>query len=66
MPAQCVKDIVRLGAPALIYVSCNIATQQRDIELLSSLGGYRLRELQAVDMFPHTPHMECVALLQKS
>ena len=65
MPLQCVKDMVRLGAPSIVYVSCNVATQVRDIRLLAELGGYQLVKAQAVDMFPHTPHMESVALLRK-
>ena len=44
------------------YVSCNVLTQARDIELLRE-GGYRLERVQPVDMFPHTKHVECVATL---
>eukprot|EP00802_Teleaulax_amphioxeia_P032355 Tamp_36316.p1 GENE.Tamp_36316~~Tamp_36316.p1 ORF type:complete len:122 (-),score=28.51 Tamp_36316:7-372(-) len=65
MPPGCVDDMIRLGASAIIYVSCNIVTQQRDIELLAQKGGYELKMVQAVDMFPNTPHMESVALLEK-
>lgn len=46
---------------SIIYISCNPATLARDIGALS--GCFRLRELSAVDMFPHTAHAECVALL---
>ncbi len=44
------------------YVSCNVLTQARDVELLRE-GGYRLERVQPVDMFPHTRHVECIATL---
>jgi 23S rRNA (uracil1939-C5)-methyltransferase len=46
-----------------VYVSCNPANQARDIQLLSN--NYRLIKIQPVDMFPHTHHIENVALLEK-
>ncbi|GAB4377066.1 MAG: 23S rRNA (uracil(1939)-C(5))-methyltransferase RlmD [Salibacteraceae bacterium] len=48
------------GAKRIVYVSCDAATQARDIALLNN---YRLVKIQPVDMFPHTSHMENVALL---
>jgi 23S rRNA (uracil1939-C5)-methyltransferase len=48
----------------IVYVSCNPATQARDIKMLS--GSYTLMTAAPVDMFPHTHHIECVALLQKN
>jgi len=59
------KVLERLGelaAPRIVYVSCNPATQARDIKLLCE-GMYQLEKLQPVDMFPHTYHIENVALL---
>ncbi|MEA3495006.1 MAG: 23S rRNA (uracil(1939)-C(5))-methyltransferase RlmD [Bacteroidota bacterium] len=53
--------IKKSGAKKIIYVSCNPATQARDIELLSS--DYTFIKSQPVDMFPHTLHVENVALL---
>ncbi len=49
----------------LVYISCNPKTQVRDIEHLRKRG-WKLKKLQAVDMFPHTKHVETVALLTKS
>jgi len=47
----------------IVYVSCNPATLARDLKDFAA-GGYTLRELTPFDMFPHTPHIECVARLE--
>lgn len=57
-----VECILKTEAQKLVYVSCNPATQARDIELLSTK--YKLVKMRPVDMFPHTHHLENVALLQ--
>lgn len=57
------KKIIDLNAERMVYVSCNPATQARDIEQLS-LAGYELKKFSLVDQFPHTSHVECVALLE--
>jgi len=62
MHPKVVKLLLELNCPRLIYVSCNPATQARDVQLLSDM--YQVKELQPVDMFPHTHHIETVALLE--
>jgi len=62
MHPRVVENLLKLGAEKLVYVSCNPATQSRDIALLSEK--YELVKMQPVDMFPHTWHIENVALLK--
>ena len=58
------KRIIDLGAKRIVYVSCNPATQARDtIDLYQA--GYQLKKLSMVDQFPHTAHIETVALFEK-
>jgi 23S rRNA (uracil1939-C5)-methyltransferase len=58
-----ISAILRASAERIVYVSCNPATQARDISLLS--GVYKVQAVQPVDMFPQTHHIENVALLVK-
>ena len=59
-----VVNVILVAAPRrIVYVSCNPATQARDIALLDS--DYRVTAVQPVDMFPHTQHVEVVTLLEK-
>lgn len=51
-----------LAPGRIVYVSCNVVTQTRDVEVLRSLG-YRIEHVTPVDMFPHTKHVESVAVL---
>lgn len=57
-----VVKLLEIASPKMVYVSCNVATQARDLQLLSEK--YIVEKLQPVDMFPHTHHIECVALLK--
>ena len=61
MHGDVVQMLLQLESPKIVYVSCNPATQARDINLLAEK--YDLIKLQPVDMFPHTHHIESVALL---
>jgi 23S rRNA (uracil1939-C5)-methyltransferase len=59
-----VIDAIRFASPQrIVYVSCNPATQARDLSLLDA--DYRVTKVQPVDMFPHTHHVENVVLLEK-
>lgn len=64
MHSKTVKDVLELSPQKIVYVSCNPSTQVRDIKLLVE-GGYKLVKIRPVDMFPHTYHIENVALLLK-
>ena len=56
--------LLRLAPPRVVYVSCDPDTLARDLGVLVS-GGYRVRRIRPVDMFPHTEHVECVALMTR-
>ena len=58
------QKIIGLGAQRMVYVSCNPATQARDLEQLAQ-AGYELKKFSLVDQFPHTAHIESVALLER-
>jgi len=58
-------EILRLGPDRLVYISCEPSTHARDLAALVR-GGYRVRRAAIVDMFPHTYHIESVALLERS
>jgi 23S rRNA (uracil1939-C5)-methyltransferase len=59
-----VRRLIECGAPRIVYVSCNPTTLAPNAAQLAE-AGYRLRRLRPVDMFPQTPHIECVALLER-
>jgi 23S rRNA (uracil1939-C5)-methyltransferase len=61
---QDVINVILTASPKrIVYVSCNPATQARDLQLLDEQ--YKVIKIQPVDMFPHTPHVENVVLLEK-
>ncbi len=62
MHEKLVKKILEIGAPKVVYVSCNPATQARDLHLLNER--YEVTRIQPVDMFPHTLHIENVVQLR--
>lgn len=59
---KAVEYLLQYGAQKIIYVSCNPATQARDIAMLA--GKYEITAIQPVDMFPHTFHIENVVVLK--
>jgi len=61
MHEKLVNKLLEIESPKIVYVSCNTATQARDIGLLNEK--YSVKKIQPVDMFPHTHHIECVVLL---
>ena len=61
MHADVIKVILNAAPRRIVYVSCNPATQARDLALLNEL--YSVVRIQPVDMFPHTQHVENVVLL---
>lgn len=61
MQPQVIDMLLQMETPKIVYVSCNPATQARDLQLLSEK--YHVIKLRPVDMFPHTHHIESVALL---
>lgn len=63
MHADVIDTIVRANPKRIVYVSCNPATQARDLIALDN--NYEVKAVQPVDMFPHTPHVENVVLLER-
>ena len=62
LEAEVIEAIANLKIKKIVYISCNPSTLARDIKRFSE-NGYSTREIQPVDMFPHTEHVECVALI---
>ena len=59
VPALCA-----LGPRRIVYVSCNVRAAARDLPALAT-GGYALRRVRPIDLFPHTPHVEVVLTLER-
>ncbi|HUZ82317.1 MAG TPA: 23S rRNA (uracil(1939)-C(5))-methyltransferase RlmD [Gaiellaceae bacterium] len=65
LAGKALKRLGELETPRIVYVSCNPTTLAGDLKRLGDDYGYRLVRAKPVDMFPHTPHVECVALLER-
>ncbi|MEP6005147.1 MAG: methyltransferase domain-containing protein, partial [Maribacter dokdonensis] len=63
MHKDVVQQILNIAPKKVVYVSCNSATQARDLELMKEM--YTITKVQPVDMFPQTHHVENVVLLEK-
>src|SRR5690606_2647454 len=57
-------QLIAFGPARVVYVSCNPATQVRDLAILKE-GGFTLEKVQPFDLFPHTRHLECVMTLSR-
>jgi 23S rRNA (uracil1939-C5)-methyltransferase len=64
LAGKALKRLGEIGAPRIVYVSCNPTTLAGDVKRLRGEYGYELRRAKPVDMFPHTPHVETVSLLE--
>ncbi|HEY4348071.1 MAG TPA: 23S rRNA (uracil(1939)-C(5))-methyltransferase RlmD [Gaiellaceae bacterium] len=64
LAGKALKRLGELAAPRVVYVSCNPTTLAGDAKRLTEEYGYRLVRTRPVDMFPHTPHVESVSLLE--
>lgn len=60
------QSILKSGPNRIIYVSCNPSTLARDLKILTENNLYHVKEVQPVDMFPHTYHVECCSILVKT
>jgi 23S rRNA (uracil1939-C5)-methyltransferase len=65
LAGKALRRLGRIGAPRIVYVSCNPTTLASDLKQLRADFGYELLRARPVDMFPHTPHVETVALLER-
>jgi 23S rRNA (uracil1939-C5)-methyltransferase len=65
LSGKALRRLARLEAPRIVYVSCNPTTLAANAKTLVADWGYRLERARPLDMFPHTPHIETVALLTR-
>ncbi|PHO08163.1 23S rRNA (uracil-5-)-methyltransferase RumA [Thermoanaerobacterium thermosaccharolyticum] len=61
---KAILDIIKLNPEKIIYVSCNPVSLTRDLKMFNERQ-YKVEKVKCVDMFPHTPHVECVALMSR-
>jgi 23S rRNA (uracil1939-C5)-methyltransferase len=66
LAGKALRRLGEIGAPRIVYVSCNPTTLASDLKRLRVDYGYALVRARPIDMFPHTPHVETVALLERS
>jgi 23S rRNA (uracil1939-C5)-methyltransferase len=66
LAGKALRRLGRIGARRIVYVSCNPTTLASDVKVLRADWGYELERARPVDMFPHTPHVETVAVLEKT
>jgi len=64
MHPKALQYVIDLPIKKLVYISCNPSTLERDVQALEQ-NGWKLKEVQGVDMFPHTPHMEVIAVIER-
>lgn len=62
---EIVRHMHLIGAERIVYVSCHPGTLARDAEILTQQQGYRLETAGIIDMFPHTAHVESIAVFSK-
>ncbi len=65
MTPKAARRVAELGARRIVYVSCNPTTLAGNAPILAE-GGYSLTRLRPFDLFPHTPHVECVARFDRT
>lgn len=65
MSREALAGVIRMGAPRVVYVSCDVATLARDARRLVD-AGYALQRVDAFDLFPNTPHVETVAIFESA
>jgi 23S rRNA (uracil1939-C5)-methyltransferase len=65
LAGKALKRLGEIGAPRVVYVSCNPTTLAGDVKRLRDEYGYTLRRARPVDLFPHTPHVESVSVLER-
>jgi 23S rRNA (uracil1939-C5)-methyltransferase len=63
MHSNVINEIIKINPEKIIYVSCNSATQARDLKILKKY--YEISKMKIIDMFPQTLHVENVVLLKK-
>ena len=59
------SSVITLSPKRIVYISCNPETQVRDVRYLIKNGGYKIKGIAPVDMFPHTSHIENIISLEK-